>query len=1023
MAIEITNPFFKVNEDSNIFTIRQNEYSQLENKIREILKPAEEAGFTLIDFGIKDSFSHDLEKTIKSHLIIKLQKGETEVDLSCFIPKLVDNNYIVIRGNRKIPMFQLYDLPIVTRGKTIKIRTNILTLMVNEKSEPPFVNVDFMGGSAPLAVLYFCLFPYNEVGEKFELDKINLPENPSNLYEKLIFDLKSYYDSSKDIEQEDFMEELGTWFKATDPKKKGMILSYALEIIPKIDIMTTEFFSSDNLLDEISNVIKNGADINDTDLRNKRIRCFEYVILAKIAKNVFDLCIQAKTSKKFKFNINSSQILSDCTISKVVDYDFTINPISQLTMLTRCSLVGPGGFNKENVPTYLRDIDPSMFGRICPVDTSDRANCGVLQHLLPNVSLDNSLRFTEDKLEKSPISVAVSMVPFVEHDDQTRLQMSASQMRQAITLSDPDVPIIRSGCEGLYTQYSTFIKKARKKGEVVHVDSTFIIVLYDDSDYDIFNIANRETTEENIDVMNVLVSVGDRVNKGDILAESNFCKDGEISIGKNLLAAVMPYYGYNYEDAIVISDRLVKEDILTSVHYIDMSFILPTNKILLSLDKNFYKPLPTPRPEIEIEEPGKDEKYYRKNKRELVLTGKPYAILKEIPDNPLDYYVIFEDKTPILSKKDVLVTNVEIYPNDYNKSINQFKDWVEKTFEAQVSKQKKIQETILKYLPKQEAIRFIKDNGLDRFSARGKFKQKDEKINGMLVSIQGFYTRKICIGDKLGNRHGNKGVISTIVPHNMMPRLPDGRNVDICFNPLGTISRMNLGQIFELHMGMSMMDLKLNLKKMLEEKKSQEELKSYILDYIKIIDNTTDNWYYQQFEEQLSKSVVDCNFVDELTLIQPPFESTSYSKVLEACEYTNTLREYRIFDPVAQTELINSIGVGYMYFFRMQHIAENKLAARGIGSYTRKTMQPPGGRKNRGGQRCGEMETCCLIAHDGMKNLFEFLTTKSDCLDLKNKYIREMIGSEFVKDAPIEDLTPESVKLFNSYLKLIGVDI
>lgn len=1023
MSIEIVNPFFKVEEDPNIFTLRQKEYVQLEGKIRDILKPAEEAGFNIIDFGIKDSFSHDLEKTNKSHLIIKLQKGEVEVDLSCFIPKLVDNNYFIIRGNRKIPMFQLYDLPIVTRGKTIKVRTNILTLMVSEKAEPPFINVDFMGGSAPLSILYFCLFTYDEVKDKFGLDKIELPENPGTLYEKLLFDLKSYFDSSKDMSQEDFMEELGNWFKATDPKKKGMIVTYALEIISKIDIMTTEFFSCDNILDEISNVIKNGADINDTDLRNKRIRCFEYVILAKIAKNVFDLCIQAKTSKKFKFNVNSSQILSDCTVSKIVDYDFAINPISQLTLLSRCSLVGPGGFNKENVPTYLRDIDPSMFGRVCPVDTSDRANCGVLQHLLPNVPLDNSMRFTEDNLDKAPISVAVSMVPFVEHDDQTRLQMSASQMRQAINLSDPDIPIIRSGCEGLYTQYSTFIKKARKKGEVVYIDSMLIIVLYDDADYDVFNIATRETTEENIDFMNVLVSVGDKVRQGDILAESNFCKDGKISVGKNLLSAVMPYYGYNYEDAIVISDRLVREDVLTSVHYIDMSFILPTNKILLSLDQNIYKPLPNPRPDIETEEPGKDEAYYRKRKRELILTGRPYAILKEIPNNPLDFYVVFEDKVPIVSKKDVLVTNVEIYPNDYNKSINQFRDWVEKTFEAQLEKQTKLQETIIKYLPKQEAVKYIRENGLDRFSARGKFKQKDEKINGMLVSIQGFYTRKICVGDKLGNRHGNKGIISKIVPHEMMPKLPDGRNVDICFNPLGTISRMNLGQIFELHMGMSMMDLKLNLKKMVDDKKGQRELKKYLLDYMRIVDNTEGNWYYHQFESQLKHSAIDYNFIDELTLIQPPFESTSYSKVLEACEYTNTLREYKIFDPVAQTELINTIGVGYMYFFRMQHIAENKLAARGIGSYTRKTMQPPGGRKNRGGQRCGEMETCCLIAHDGMDNLFEFLTTKSDCLDLKNKYIREMIGSEFVKESPVEDITPEGVKLFNSYLKLIGVTI
>jgi len=1017
--VEIINPFYKVDEENNVFNIRKKEYDLLEEKIRKIVSPVEEIGFTISEFGFKESkfTSGELQRTLKRNLIIRLRKDTTDIDLSMVIPKLIDRNYIMIGGRKKVPLFQLFDIPIVTRGKNIKIRTNVCSMMILEEKEFPFIELSIFNKKVPLSLVFFAYFGVDETEKRFNLSKLELSDEPKTIYEKFIYDLKDFYDGSAGYTKEDFIKDVGQHFSQYDPKVKGEELIYALDLILKVDIMSAPFFSTGNILDEILNVLKNG-DIDDTDLRNKRIRCFEYVILGRISKTIFDFCIANRVSRNPKFNINSTQILSDCNVSDIIQFDFSINPIEELTKLTRTSLVGPNGFNRENVPEYLRDIMPSMFGRICPVDTPDRDNCGVLQSILPNVKLDDNLRFTDDSLVKTPISIPVSFVPFLEHDDQTRLQMASSQMRQAIMLLDPDNPMIQSGCENLYTKYSQFIKIARKKGIVAYVDSNIILIVYEDNDFDIFEINNRKIYVENTDMMVVYVEKGDKVNPGDIVAASNFCKNGNITIGKNLLTAVTPYYGYNYEDAIVISDRLTNDEMFTSVHYIDLSFKIPPDKVLLSLEKNYYKPLPNPDTSIKVIETKEDY-----NKRyDCITPDKPYAILKQIPSNPLDYNSIFEEEIPLYSKKVVLVSEVTIYPNLWNESIPAYNEWINETLNKQKEQEKKLQNILYEFLPKEKASEYIKDKNLNKFSSNKKFKIKGETINGVFVEMYGLYWRQIKIGDKIGNRHGNKGVISKIIPHEKMPELEDGRHVDICINPLGIISRMNIGQIFELGLSASLYDLKKMLSEKILNNKSQDEIKKFILGYIKIIDNTENNWYYNQFKEQLENIIIDNKFVNELCLLQPPFESSTKDMILKACEYTKTKLRHKLYDPIENITIENKIATGYMYFFRMVHIAESRLAARGIGWYTKRTMQPPGGRKNRGGQRCGEMETSCFIGHDGLENLHEVLTTKSDCIDLKNKYIKKTIGSEFMKEQEDESIVPESVKVMNNYFKVIGIE-
>ena len=996
----IINPVFKIqNEDNNIFTIRKTEYEKILPIISQIVKPVEEIGFQIVELGLKDSrfSSGEMSRTIKQTIAIKLQKGNSNIDLSIFIPKLVNENYIVINGRKKIPLFQLFDVPIVTRGNTIKLRTNVATLMVFKDKEMPNVKVSFLGKKVSFALLMFAFYGPEVLDDRFDFAHIKFEHSSDVLYENLIEDLFITWDESKGYTQDDFIQELGRNYSRYNSKSKGEDIVYALEVIPKIDVMTSRFLKTGSLIEELIQIIQDQY-IDDTLFTNKRIRCFEYMIYAKISKIIFDLCFSNRTARQPKFNINSNQILSESNVSDIIQFDFSINPIEELTKLSRISLLGPGGFKRENIPKHLRDICPTMFGRLCPVDTPDRDNCGVLQNLIPNVSLEDNMLFTHDICDKQPISIPVSLVPFCEHDDQTRLQMASSQMRQSIMLKHFDRAMVQSGCEWLYTDQTQFVKRAKKDGEVVHIDDKFIMVVYNDGDVQIFNIEYRNIYVEHLDFMNVYVKPNDKFKAGEILAESNYCKNGEITFGKNLLTGVMIYYGNNYEDGIAISDRLVKENTLTSIHYKDLSFTLPPHKILLSIEEGRYKPLP---------------KQY-----ETLRKGAPYARIQSISSD--DLYAQFNEETYLQTEKQFVIPEVRLFANSWNTDVPEFKEWVEKTLDAQRDKENDINKIIHSKYNKEQSTQLIKENGLDLTSFVGKYKNKREKINGIYIKIIGIHQRQIQVGDKIANRHGNKGIVSRIVPQDKMPTLADGRTLDICINPLGIISRMNIGQLFELHLTMAFYDLKQTITKMFENN-TQDEIKEFLLGFINIIDKTKNTWYSKQFIADMPNKITP-EFIEQLTMIQPPFESVKMKDLKEALNYTGTTFKQKLYDPVSKQFIENEISVGYVYFLRMIHIAEEKLAARGIGSYAKRTLQPLGGRKNKGGQRMGEMETACIIGHDAPINLFEFLTTKSDCIDLKNRYIRGLIDSKLNDEIKKVDNVPESVKLLNSYLTVLGVD-
>lgn len=1048
----IENPNLKIDDVDNIFTLRKREYEKLEGQIFEALQPVKEIGYKIEKFEINDyrSQGEELQKTFKKNLCIILSKDEAKVDLSINIPELIDDNYIFINGKRKIPHFQITDFPIITKlnkksddSFIVKFKSNVQTIILYEKKTIIFT---FLNKKLPFALLLLSYYGPEVLNSRFNLSQENVEGLEDTFYNRLIKQVYLYYNMNKT--KDEYTKMLGETFTKYNAKLKGEEILYGLDLIPKIDVITARFLKTGSIIEDFIDAIQNGP-FDFLNYENKRIRCFEYLIFSYVAKAIFNLCIITKNSKP-KFNINSSEILQNCNVSEIIQFDFSINPIDSLTELSRISLLGPNGFERKSVPENIRDINDSMFGRICVVDTPDRDNCGIVGNILPTSKLDHNMKFTNEIQSKSPISIPVAMVPFLEHDDQTRLQMASSQMRQAILLRKPEKPLIQSGCESLYTQYTNFLKMAKKDGIVLYHDDDegFIIIKYDDDEIELIQTGYKKIYTDNMDMMETNFKEGERFRQGDILVESLFTKDRNISIGKNLLTGIGIYYGYNYEDGIVISERLVDERILSSIHYRDLSFFIPSNKILSNL--NTCKPQPE-----EYDEYGERARMLKykplPEPEEWINIGQPYAMLRKVQQNN-DFSVLFEEDENLISPKKMCILESNIYVNDYpTKNVPQeFQDWIEQKIIDQKIKEKKISKILGKYLPKSEYNKFAKNN-LNNFLSEGKYKIKGEKFDGIFVHLTGYYIRKIEVGDKIGNRHGNKGVISKIVKTEDMPKLPDGRPLDIIINPLGIIGRMNIGQLFELHLAMSLMDLKNNIRSLIkkdnellqmidsleseEEKLKYQELKEgilshstikkYLLKYIKIIDNTKDNWYFNQFKNQLKMVKIDEKFIDDLSLIQPPFESINITQCKKALKYTNTKFKYPIYDPTVDETFVNELAVGYLYFFRMIHIAEDKLSARGIGTYTKKTLQPTGGKRNNGGQRLGEMEVSCMIAHDSVHNLNESMTTKSDSIGAKNKWMFDQIDSgnklrnEIYKE---NDMISESVRLLNSYLTVIGID-
>lgn len=1018
--------------NSSIFSRRKEEWvmENIKNIIIELFKKIEILpNWKLVDTGWIDPGRGSKEE-LKRHLLkplrIVLDNSKEEFEYIIQIPQLVGDQFFYIGGHLKVPMFQIFDFPVIYRKESgiLKLRTNTISVGVDLDKGFRF---SLFNKSIPIDLLISAVYTRDEYQNFIDtLEKKN---------EHLLSISQLCFEKWSTSSQKDRMKELGNYFSTThaDQIRKSKNIIFSLKLAYDVDIFNHKFFKTDSIIFEVLSAI-NGGSVSDTSLDFKRIRFMEY-ILSPLVKKIYDMIFAFKNSSKSKFQITQTILFDFCNKSEIIRYNFPVNPISEIASLLQISLTGPGGFKKDNVPLYLRNLDNSQFGRVCPADTPDRSGCGVTLNLVPTVDIKEDGSFglpTEEVICSYPIS----LIPFLEHDDQVRLQMASSQMKQSILLIDPEKPMIRSGIESYYLDNGTFIYRAKEDGYVIHLEDTIMIVAYDkdkkDKEIDCFRIGLRNMNQGAVD--NIIPKIrkeSTRFKKGDILCESEFLKDAELNIGRNFLVGVAIWKGFNYEDGIVIS-RSVSENKFTSPHHVSLDFNIEPSQVLLSLEDDRYKPLP---------EIG-----------DVLRKGEVYAKIKVI-DYQNELRNINIEPLEMCSPIDCRVISIEIFPNHWNKQVSEYCGFVDKYIADQTDRFAIIDSKLHNLIPKEKVEKLETINGISNLNCRskkGKYSLRGQKIKGIHFKIQAVYNECIGIGDKIANRHGNKGIIALIEDDDNMPRLPDGRKLDIIINPLGIISRMNIGQLFELHLGECLYQLKNHLTEILNDDKDKkaDRLVHYLYGFLKIIDRTSDEHIINEFMNELCGlcySIVDFDFrnnmpvilpepnmnidgiikfIDDLHLIQPPFQSIGSHELDLAIKYTNARYKYKLSDPINNSYNIeNDIACGYVYFTKLIHRSSDKMSARSIGPYSKKTLQPLGGKSRQGGHRVGEMEVWALLAHGAHHFLKVLLTVQADSPGLKNKLLASILDNPELAKSNCSDFRTQSLRLLDAYLLMLGLKI
>ena len=703
------------------------------------------------------------------------------------------------------------------------------------------------------------------------------------------------------------------------------------------------------------------------------------------------------------------------------------NPLAELTHKRRLSALGPGGLNRDRATFEVRDVHYSHYGRMCPIETPEGPNIGLINSLAtyarineygfieapyrkidkvnhrildeivyltateennrivaqanePTVTDENGnvwfekerivarqldqiieVRATDidymDVSTKQLVSVATAMIPFLENDDANRALMGSNMQRQAVPLLVTEAPVVGTGMEYKAAYDSGVLVLCDEAGTVKHVDADKVIVTSDatgeDRTYRLikFKRSNQSTCIN----QRPIVSVGDRVAKGDVIADGPATSNGELALGKNILIGFMSWEGYNYEDAVLISEQLVRDDIYTSLH---------------------------------IEEHETEARDTKLGEEEIT---------RDIPN-------VGEDALKDLDERGIIRIGAEVHSGDILVGKVTPKGETELTPEERLlraifgEKAREVRDTSLR-VPHGEGGVVVDVKVFTR-------ENKDELSPGVheLVRVYIAQKRKISVGDKMAGRHGNKGVISRILPEEDMPFLPDGTPLQIVLNPMGVPSRMNIGQVLELHLGKAAKLLGLKVATPVLDGAGEDDIKMLLAMANK------DNTEMQDLMKMTAGDVLELiKLADKDEEVGARFRN-AYRK-----EDGKTV----LYDGRSGEPFENRISVGYMYYLKLHHLVDDKIHARSIGPYSLVTQQPLGGKAQFGGQRFGEMEVWALEAYGAANTLQEILTVKSDDVVGRVKTYEAIVNGEDVPEPGV----PESFKVLIKELQSLCLDI
>ena len=659
------------------------------------------------------------------------------------------------------------------------------------------------------------------------------------------------------------------------------------------------------------------------------------------------------------------------------------NPLSELTHKRRISALGPGGLSRDRAGFEVRDVHNSHYGRICPIETPEGPNIGLIASLstygkvnkygfieTPFVKINdgkadfNDIRYLAadeeeglfiaqadtpidkdgnfltdevvcrygdeivhidkskvDILDVSPkqlVSVSAGLIPFLEHDDANRALMGSNMQRQAVPLLKTQAPYVGTGLERKVAVDSGAVITSKAAGTVTFVDARKIIVTDKEGKEHYHRLLNFEKSNQSMCLhQKPIIDLGDKVKKGDIIADGPSTAGGDLALGKNILLAFMPWEGYNFEDGILISERLRKDDVFTSIHIEEFDIEARTTKL------------------------GDEE------------------ITREIPN-------VSEEALRNLDENGIVRIGAHVTPDDILVGKVTPKGETEPPAEEKLlraifgEKAKDVRDTSLR-LPHGvkgtvvDVLELSKENGDDLKAGVNK-----------LIRIYIAEKRKIMVGDKMSGRHGNKGVISRVLPVEDMPHLENGTPIDVCLNPLGVPSRMNIGQVLEVHLGLAIGDIDKYIATPVFDGASEEDVKNYL-------------------------------------------EEAGYSRT----------GKVKLIDGRTGQPFDNPVTVGRMYMLKLHHLVEDKMHARAIGPYSLVTQQPLGGKAQFGGQRLGEMEVWALEAYGASNILQEMLTVKSDDISGRTKTYEAIVKGQAMPEAD----APESFRVLIKEFQSLGLDV
>jgi DNA-directed RNA polymerase subunit beta len=857
------------------------------------------------------------------------------------------------------------------------------------------------------------------------------------------------------------------------------------------------------------------------------------------------------------------------TLSQYLD---NTNPLSATTHKRRLSAMGPGGLTRESAKFEIRDVHPSHYGRICPIETPEGQNIGLVTSLTVYAQLneygfiitpyrkvengkvtdtveylaayeeedfviaqytpyaeDGTLltdrvyaRYKNDiqivrpeqvhYMDVSPrqvVSVSASLIPFLEHDDANRALMGSNMQRQAVPLIFTQAPLVGTGMEKVVARDSGAVVLAKRGGVVEEVDSKRVVIrvnpeeidLKDPTDIgiDIYELEKFKRTNQNTCVnQRPLVVKGQKVKKGDILADGQSTYKGELALGKDVLVAFMPWRGYNFEDAIVISERLVKEDLYTSIHieelevearetklgYEEITRSIPgvPERALAHLDEfgivkigTYVKPgdilvgKVTPKGESQLTPEEKLlQAIFGEKSRDVkdsslrcppgvegvVVDVKVFARKLGERRNYLAEHVERQEREELsadLERKKRLIVegrNAFVKSLVLGRALDKEIVIKKKTYPAGTVIDEQTFDVLLNYIitkPENlfddpelcEKIREVRDRTKaqvdmltkiyeEKLEAIGK---KSELPQGVITLVKVYIAqkRKIKVGDKMAGRHGNKGVISVVLPVEDMPFLEDGTPVDIVLNPLGVPSRMNVGQILETHLGWACKELGKKLGELLEDMAERQEIINFLKEVYGVGD-TPDGQNQRAIEEFLNslseeefKEVIREYAERGIPMATPVFEGASEEHIKQLLRMAGLPEDGKtvLYDGRTGEPFDMRVTVGYMHMLKLIHMVDDKIHARSTGPYSLVTQQPLGGRAQFGGQRLGEMEVWALEAHGAAYTLQEMLTVKSDDIEGRTKVYESIVKGKYMYSPGI----PESFRVLVRELKALALDV